>query len=282
MPSPSFLAPFLIMLREGIEAALIVGIISSYLKQTGRAGAMRWVWLGIGLAVALCAAVAMVIQYGGHEYPQKQQELIEAVVAIIAVVILTGMVFWMKKAGRHMKAGLQQSIDRAMARGDRWTWALVGMAFLAVAREGLESLFFLLAIVQQDATGHAIAGAALGLAVAVALGVGLYHGSVRMNLQLFFRWTGVLIIFVAAGLAAAALKSLHEAGIWNQLQALAFDWTQTLPVYSLGGSVLAAVFGYNDHPTVGEVAVYLLYLLPVLFLYFRADRQAARQVAGAR
>lgn len=276
MLTPSFVAPFLIMLREGIEAALIVGIIASYLKQTGRGDAMRWVWLGIALAVAACVAVAMAIQHGGHEYPQKQQELIEAVVAIIAVVVLTGMVFWMKKAGRGMKAGLQQSIDRAMARGDRWTWALVGMAFLAVAREGLESLFFLLAIVQQDTTGTAITGAALGLLVAIALGVGLYHGSVRMNLQVFFRWTGVLIILVAAGLAAGALKSLHEAGIWNQLQALAFDWTQVLPVYSLVGSLLAAVFGYNDHPTVGEVAVYLLYLVPVLFLYFRADRQAAR------
>ncbi len=274
--NPTFVAPFLIMLREGIEAALIVGIIASYLKQTGRRHAMPWVWMGVALAILLCAGVAALIQIGGHEYPQKQQELLEGVVALIAVVILTSMVFWMKKAARSIKGELQRSIDRAMEKGDRWTWALVGMAFLAVAREGLESLFFLLAIVQQDPTRVALIGAAVGLLLAVALGVGLYYGSVRMNLQRFFRITGVFIIFVAAGLLAGALAKLHEAGVWNHLQSIAFDWTSILPVYSLSGSVLAAVFGYTDHPTIGEVMAYLLYLVPVLWLYFRADRQARR------
>ncbi|MFT3762655.1 MAG: FTR1 family protein [Pseudoxanthomonas sp.] len=274
MLNPTFVAPFLIMLREGIEAALIVGIIASYLRQTGRRHAMPWVWAGIVLAVLLCAAVAAVIVWGGHEYPQKQQELLEGVVALVAVAILTSMVFWMKKAGRSIKGELQQSIDRALEKGGNgWTWGLVGMAFLAVAREGLESLFFLLAIMQQDPTRVALVGASLGLALAVALGFGMYYGSIRMNLQRFFRITSVFIIFVAAGLLAGALTKLHEAGVWNHLQAIAFDWTQTLPVYSVAGSVLAAVFGYNDHPTVGEVAAYLLYLLPVLWLYFRGDRQ---------
>ncbi|MFT4196488.1 MAG: FTR1 family protein [Pseudoxanthomonas sp.] len=282
MLNPTFVAPFLIMLREGIEAALIVGIIASYLKQTGRRGAMPWVWAGIVLAVLLCAAVAAVIVWGGHEYPQKQQELLEGVVALVAVTILTSMVFWMKKAGRTMKGELQRSIERALHKGDGWTWALVGMAFLAVAREGLESLFFLLAIVQQDPTRVALAGAALGLALAVALGFGLYYGSIRMNLHRFFRLTGVFIVFVAAGLLAGALAKLHEAGVWNHLQAVAYDWTATLPVYSVAGSVLSAVFGYSDHPTVGEVAAYLLYLLPVLWLYFRADRRHGQRAAAAR
>lgn len=273
MANPTFIAPFLIMLREGIEAALIVGIIASYLKQTGRRWAMPWVWAGIALAILLCAAVAALIQWGGHEYPQKQQELLEGVVALVAVAILTSMVFWMKKAGRSMKGELQRSIDRAMDKGDGWTWALVGMAFLAVAREGLESLFFLLAIVQQDPTRVALAGAALGLLLATGLGAGLYYGSIRMNLQRFFRITGIFIIFVAAGLLAGSLAKFHEAGIWNHLQAVAFDWTQSLPVYGVAGSVLAAVFGYSDHPTVGEVIAYVAYLVPVLFLYFRADRQ---------
>lgn len=270
--SPSFVAPFLIMLREGIEAALIVGIIAGYLKQTGRGAAMKQVWIGVGLAVLLCAGVAAVIVRGGHEYPQKQQELLEAIVALVAVAILTSMVFWMKKAGRTIKGELQRSIDRAFDQGGGRTWALVGMAFLAVAREGLESLFFLLAAFQQQFSRLPAVGAVLGLAVAIFFGVGLYRGAVRMNLQRFFRITGVLIIFVAAGLVAAALKSLHEAGLWNQLQALAFDWTGTLPVYSLAGSVLSAVFGYNDHPTVGEVLAYFAYLLPALLLYLLPAR----------
>jgi high-affinity iron transporter len=273
MLSPTFIAPFLIMLREGIEAALIVSIIATYLKQTGRSRAMPWVWAGVVLAVLVCAAVAGLIVYGGHEYPQKQQELLEGVVALIAVLILTSMVFWMGRAARMMRAELQRSVDRALARGDGWSWALVSMAFLAVAREGLESLFFLLAIVQQDPTRVALVGAALGLLLAIALGLALYYGAIRMNLQRFFRLTGVFIIFVAAGLLAGALGKLHEAGVWNHLQTLAFDWSQELPVYSLTGSVLAAVFGYNDHPSVGELAAWLLYLLPVLFLYLRTGRQ---------
>lgn len=280
--SPSLVAPFLIMLREGIEAALIVGIVAGYLRQTGRGAAMKQVWVGVGLAVALCAAVALVIVRAGHEYPQKQQELLEAVVALVAVAILTSMVFWMKRAGRTMKGDLQRSVDRAFAGGGR-TWALVAMAFLAVAREGLESLFFLLAAFQQEFSRLPAVGAVAGLAVAIALGVGLYRGSVRMDLQRFFRVTGVLIIFVAAGLVAGALKSLHEAGLWNHLQALAFDWTGVLPVYGLAGSVLAAVFGYDDHPAVGEVVAYFAYLLPVLLLYLLPRRRApappARQPA---
>ena len=276
--SPSFLAPFLIMLREGIEAALIVGIIAGYLRQTGRGAAMRQVWIGVALAVLLCAGVAATIVLGGHEYPQKQQELLEAVVALIAVAILTSMVFWMKRAGRTMKGQLQASIDRAFAQGGT-PWALVGMAFLAVLREGLESLFFLLAAFQQTFSRLPAIGAVAGLAVAIALGIGLYKGAVRMDLRRFFQITGVLIIFVAAGLVAGALKSLHEAGLWNHLQTLAFDWTQTLPVYSLVGSVLAAVFGYNDHPSVGEVLAYFAYLLPVLALYLLPARHATPQRA---
>ena len=274
--SPSFLAPFLIMLREGIEAALIVGIIAGYLRQTGRGAAMRQVWIGIGLAVLLCTGVAAAIVLGGHEYPQKQQELLEAVVALIAVAILTSMVFWMKRAGRTMKGQLHASIDRAFAQGGT-PWALVGMAFLAVLREGLESLFFLLAAFQQTFSKLPAIGAVTGLAVAIALGIALYKGAVRMDLRRFFQMTGILIIFVAAGLVAGALKSLHEAGLWNHLQTLAFDWTQTLPVYSVVGSVLSAVLGYNDHPSVGEVLVYFAYLLPVLLLYLLPARHVTPQ-----
>ena len=196
--------------------------------------------------------------------------------ALIAVAILTSMVFWMKRAGRTMKGQLHASIDRAFAQGGT-PWALVGMAFLAVLREGLESLFFLLAAFQQTFSKLPAIGAVTGLAVAIALGIALYKGAVRMDLRRFFQMTGILIIFVAAGLVAGALKSLHEAGLWNHLQTLAFDWTQTLPVYSVVGSVLSAVLGYNDHPSVGEVLVYFAYLLPVLLLYLLPARHVTPQ-----
>ncbi len=145
------LIPFLIMLREGIEAALIVGIVASYLKQSGRGALMPAVWVGVLLATALSLFAGAGLQLLAAEFPQKQQELFEGVVGLIAVVMLTSMVFWMRKAARSIKGELQASIDQALAKGsDGQGWALIGMVFLAVAREGLESVFFLLAIFQQS------------------------------------------------------------------------------------------------------------------------------------
>jgi high-affinity iron transporter len=159
------------------------------------------------------------------------------------------------------------------------TWALLVMAFFAVAREGLESVFFLLAIFQQS-PGPAMPLAALaGLAVAVALGMLVYWGGLKLNLRLFFRWTGIFILFVAAGLLAGVLRNLHEAGIWNGLQAIAFDLSQTLPVSGLAGTVLSGLIGYDDTPTVGEVLVWALYLAVTLFLFLRPQAPPVRQAA---
>ncbi|QMV74052.1 FTR1 family protein [Comamonas piscis] len=262
------LVPFLIMLREGIEAALIVGIIASFLRHTGRARLMPAVWAGVFLALGLSLFVGAGLQWMAAEFPQKQQELFEGVVGFIAVGMLTGMVFWMRKASRSIKGELQASVDKALSTSGSASWALIGMVFLAVAREGVESVFFLLAIFQQSSGWSAAAGAFLGVALSVLLGIGLYKGGVRINLRQFFRYTGIFILVVAAGLLAGAVRRLHEAGIWNQLQQVVFDSSGVLPEDSPLGVILGGLLGYMHAPVVGEVLAWALYLLVTLAMFF--------------
>ncbi|MBK9081311.1 MAG: FTR1 family protein [Rhizobiales bacterium] len=276
------LVPFLIMLREGVEAALIVGIVASYLVQTGRAGALRHVWAGAALASALSAALAAGLHAASGEFPQKAQELFEAAVALVAVVVLTGMVFWMREAAGSIGAMLRGQVDAAFDRTQGGGRALAGVAFLAVAREGLESAVFLIASFQQEDVGwQAPAGAVLGLVAALATGVAIFRFGRRVDLRRFFRWTGALLIFVAAGLLAGALRSLHEAGVWNHLQTLAWNLSETLPADGVLGTLMAAVLGYRDAPSVGEVALYVLYLAPTLALFLRGGASAAAGAARA-
>ena len=161
-----------------------------------------------------------------------------------------------------------------MRPGDRQGLALIGMVFFAVGREGLESLFFLLAIIQQSDGLAVPIGAALGLASAIGVGFAIYYFGVKLNLRHFFRWTGVFIIFVAAGLLAGALRAFHEAGLWNGLQGTAFDISAFVPQDGLIGTLLSGVFGYQDAPTVGEVIVYFAFLIPALILFFSPPRAA--------
>jgi len=266
------LVAYLIMLREGIEAALIVGIVASYLKQSGRAQWMKMVWLGVMIASVLCLAIGFALQAASAEFPQKQQELFEGIVALLATAILTSMVFWMKKVARSIKGQLHDSIENALRPGDRQGIALTGMAFFAVGREGLESVFFLLAIVQQSQGLAVPIGAALGLVSAIGVGFAIYWGGVKLDLKRFFRWTGIFILFVAAGLLAGALRAFHEAGLWNGLQETAFDLGSILPQDSVVGTLLAGVFGYQEAPTIGEVIVYLAFLLPMLAVFWPSAR----------
>ncbi|MFS2224850.1 iron uptake transporter permease EfeU [Pantoea sp. B65] len=274
--------PFLIMLREGLEAALIVSLIASYLKRTQRAKWFGAMWIGVVIAVALCLAVGVFINETTGEFPQKQQELFEGIVAVIAVAILTYMVFWMRRVSRNVKAQLEDAVDHALQKGNNNGWALVLMVFLAVAREGLESVFFLLAAFQQDLGIGPPAGAMLGLAVAVILGMLLYWGGVRLNLAKFFKWSSLFILFVAAGLAAGAIRAFHEAGLWNHFQDIAFDLSNSLSTHTLFGTLLEGILGYQETPTVSEVAVYFVYLIPALLLFFMPARPTASAVRSSR
>ncbi|MGY4493486.1 iron uptake transporter permease EfeU [Pseudomonas sp. TE3610] len=276
------LVPFLIMLREGIEAALIVGIIASYLKQTGRGQWMPAVWIGVFLAAAIALLVGGGLELVSAEFPQKQQELFEGTVGVVAVVILSSMVFWMRKVARSIKHSLHESMDRALANSNNQVIALIAMVFFAVAREGLETVFFLLAVFQQSEGAGAPLGALLGLILAVAIGFGIYSGSMRLNLSAFFRWTGLFILVVAAGILANSVQALHEAGLWNSLQEVVFDISSILPMDGPVGSVLAGMFGYQDAPTVSTLGAYLIYLVFALVMFFLpAGAPVARKPAPA-
>ena len=269
------LIAFLIMLREGIEAALIVGIVAGFLKQGGYRHMMPKVWLGVVLAAAMCLSAGWFIYKKTGEIPQKQQEFVVGVIGLVAVAMLTYMVLWMQKAAKSIKQHLQQSVSDALNRGNGHGWALVGMAFLAVAREGMESVFFLLAVFQQSPTWSMPIGAVLGLLAAVVIGTLIYQGGMRLNLAKFFRWTGAFLIVVAAGLLAGSFRALHEAGVWNAMQDIAFDTSKYLHEDSPLGVLLGGFFGYTDHPVLSDFILYFAYLIPVLFLFLRGSKPVA-------
>ena len=274
--------PFLIMFREGLEAALIVSLIASYLKRTQRSQWLGVVWIGVILAAALCLGLGIFINETTGEFPQKQQELFEGLVAVVAVCILTYMVFWMRNVSRSVKTHLEGAIDNALSAGKGQGWALVAMVFFAVAREGLESVF-LLAAFQQDVGVQAPIGAVLGLVFAILVGMMIYWGGIKLHLAKFFKWTSLFILFVAAGLAAGAIRAFHEAGLWNYLQDIAFNLTDVLSTHSLLGTFLEGILGYQEAPSVSEVLVYFLYLIPALIFFFmpqRADVAAVNGKAG--
>ena len=268
------LVAFLIMLREGIEAALIVGIVAGFLKQSGYAHMMPKVWIGTVLAALMCLGLGLWIHNKTGEIPQKQQEFVVGALGLFAVAMLTYMVLWMKKASRSLKQSLQQSVSSALQRGEGHGWALVSMAFLAVAREGLESVFFLIAVFNQAPTAEMPLGAVLGLVAAAVIGYLIYKGGVKINLGKFFQWTGVLLIFVAAGLLAGAFRALHEAGVWNIGQTIVFDASHILHNDSVMGVLMGGFFGYTDHPVVSDLVLYVVYLVTVLYLFFRQQKAA--------
>lgn len=273
--------PFLIMLREGLEAALIVSLIASYLKRTQRGQWIGVMWIGVVAAAALCLALGIFINETTGEFPQKEQELFEGAVAAIAVAILTWMVFWMRKVSRNVKVHLEHKVEEALHSKGSHGWALVVMVFFAVAREGLESVFFLLAAFQQDVGIMPPLGAALGLVTAIVTGFILYWGGIRLNLAAFFKWTSLFILLVAAGLAAGAIRAFHEAGLWNSFQDIAFDFSHVLSTHTLTGTLLEGIFGYQEAPTLSEVAVYFSYLVPALVLFCwppRLNNQATSSV----
>ena len=274
-----FLIALLIMLREGIEAALIVGIVAGFLRQSGKTHLMSKVWSGVVLAVALCFGVGFALYQTVGEIPQKQQELVGGIIGLIAVAMLSYMILWMNKAAKSMKQNLHGSMQQALSKSASG-WFLVLMAFLAVLREGLESVFFLFAVLtQRGALSNMSLGAIAGLLIAVIVGFLIYQGSVRINLARFFRITSIFLIFVAAGLFAGSFRALHEGGVWNVWQqrlyeySSIFDWSKVLDEDSPLGVLLGGFFGYVHQPTVSDAVLYFAYLLPVLAWFYLGSRK---------
>ena len=262
-------AAFVIALREGIEAALIVSILLAYLKQLDRQDLARLIWWGTAIAIAISAAVATIMFAVGAGFEGTAEEVFEGLVTLTAVGVLTWMIFWMRRQGARIKGELQEKVDSALVSGGI---ALAFLAFFAVLREGIETALFLFAAAKGTAVdaggvGAQLVGALLGLALAVFLGVLLYRGGIRMNLRTFFRLTGGILIVVAAGLFAFAVHELQEAGWFPFLESTAFDISATLPDDSGIGAVMRGLLGYNADPTVLEVFAFLGYLVVVGALY---------------
>jgi len=272
------LPTFVIGLREGLEASLIVGIVAAFLGRQGRRDALRQVWIGVGVAVAICFAVGVGLQVATTDLPQRQQEGLETVVGLLAVAMVTYMVLWMRKHSRDLKGQLEGAAAAALVQGS--ARALVVMAFLAVLREGFETAVFLLATFRASGNAPASAtGAVLGVAVAVALGYGIYRGGVRINLSRFFRATGVVLVVVAAGLVMTAVHTANAAGWLNVGQVQAFDLSWLIHPGTALSAVLTGVLGLQVYPVWIEVAAYLAYVVPmlVLTLWPAKRRQAGRR-----
>jgi high-affinity iron transporter len=272
------LATFFLMLREGLEAALIVGIIAAYLVKIGRRDALSKVLVGVGAAIGLSIAIGVIVTLTIERLPIVVKETLEGVAAILAVAVLTWMLFWMRRQGRAIKGELEQGVDLALTQGG--TRALVGLAFLSVIREGVETVLFLIPILSFNGTGtDVVLGGISGLVISVAVGWAIFAAGVRVNLRRFFTITGTILIFVAAGLVAFAVAEFGEAGLFTNTGA-AFDLNGVLPDQGAVGSVLRGLFGYRSAPTPLELLGYVVYLVPVLLL-FVIDRPLVRRPAVA-
>lgn len=268
------LGNFLIGLREGLEAALVVSILVAYLVKTERRQLLPRIWAGVALAAAVSLGFGAVLTFGPRGLTFEAQELIGGLLSIIAVGFVTWMIFWMAGAARGLAATLRSTVDAAVNRSPN---ALVLVAALAVGREGLETALFLWAATQ-SATGAGtsaampLIGALLGLLVAVALGYLIYKGALKLNLSKFFTWTGAFLIVIAAGVLAYGIHDLQEAGFLPGLHSLAFDVSNQIPPGSMIGTLLKGVFNFSPATTWLEFIAWWAYVLPTGFLFWRTMR----------
>ncbi|MEV8599403.1 iron uptake transporter permease EfeU [Streptomyces griseoviridis] len=261
---------YLIGLREGLEASLVVCVLIAYLVKTGNKRRLAPIWAGVAIAVALSLAFGALLQFGSSTLTFQAQEILGGTLSILSVGLVTWMVFWMRRTARHLRSELHGRLDAALALG---TGALVLTAFLAVGREGLETSLFLWTAVQASGDGvRPLVGALLGLATSVVLGWLFYQGTLRIDLARFFRWTGALLVLVAAGVLAYGVHDLQEGDVLPGLRILAFDISGTVPPDSWYGTLLKGTLNFQPDPTVLQVVVWLLYLVPVMALFLAPDR----------
>jgi high-affinity iron transporter len=268
----SIVAGYVTGLREGVEAALIVSIILAYLAKTGNRQHFPKIWAGtIGaIAVSVVVGVLLFLTVGGLQEPYEQ--LFEAGAMILAAGVLTWMLFWMRRQARNVKGELQAAVDRVLSEGSGWGLGL--LAFMAVIREGIETALFITGQVFAAPTEDGgqlgiVIGALFGLLTAAVLGWLIYVGARRINYGTFFRLTGVVLVFIAAGLVSHAVHELVEIGIITIGTQPLFDLSGVLPDDSGVGLFLRALFGYSAAPELITVVAYFAYLVPVLIFYLR-------------
>ena len=267
---------YLIGLREGLEAALVVSILIAYLVKIGRRDRLAVVWAGVAIAVGVSVAFGALLSYASTSLLStfESRETFGGVLSLIAVAFVTWMVFWMRRTARHMRAELSGRLDAALALG---TVAVVLTAFFAVAREGLETaLFFWSAVQAAGSTAAPVSGFTLGLATAVVLAWLLYRRSVTLNLATFFTWTGAGLIVVAAGVLGYAVHDLQEGGLIPGLNTMAFDVSAQIPPGSWYGTLLKGTVNLSPATTWLELVVWWAYVIPTMTLYVRVIRSSRR------
>ncbi len=270
------LGNYLIGLREGLEASLVVVILVAYLVRSGRADLLPRIWAGVGLAVALSVGFGALLTFGPRRLTFEAQEAIGGTLSIVAVGFVTWMIFWMARHARDLSGELRGRVDAAAEAGGG---SMVVVAFLAVGREGLETALFIWSATQAatrdgGSTLAPLVGALLGILTAVAMGFAFYRGVLRIDLQRFFTWTGALLILVAAGVLAYGVHDLQEAGILPGLDSLAFDVSEQVPPGSLLGTLLKGVFNFSPATTWLEAVVWVAYVVPTSVLFWRRTRPA--------
>ena len=260
------LANYLIGLREGLEAALVVSILAAYLVRTDHRAALRQVWLGAGLAIAVSLAVGAALTFGSRELPERTEQILGGTLSILAVALVTWMVLWMARAARGLSSELRGRVDVALAAGG---WAVAVVALLAVGREGLETALFLWAAISAAGdTTAPLLGAALGLATAVGLGWAIYRGAVRLDLRKFFAWTGLGLVLVAGGVLTYGLHELVEAGVLPSL-GTAFDVSAAVRPDSWYAALLRGTIGFRPEMSWLEVLAWLAYVPTLATVYAR-------------
>jgi high-affinity iron transporter len=277
----AFLASYLIGLREGLEITLVVSILIAYLVKSGRRRQLLPLWSGVALAVVLSVLFGALLTYTETTLlaDSASRELFEAITSVVAVVLVTWMIFWMRRTARRLKGELTGKLESAIGGG---ALAIAGIAFVAVIREGLETaLLFYTAAQGATSTITPLAAITAGIATSVAIGFGLYAGAIRVNLSRFFTVSGVLLVFVAAGIFKYGIHDFQEAGVLPGLHTTAFDITGVLDPNSWYGAAIAGMFNITAAPTVLETIAYLGYVVPVLLVFLWPARKPTTSTSAA-
>lgn len=283
---PVNVAPGLIIgVREGIEAALVIGVIVGYLNKVSRFELRRFVYAGAAAAVAASALVAAAIFLVAGTFVGPAEALFEGFAMVLAVAVLTSMLFWMMTASKNIRVHVEHRIDAVLSRSQ--AFGLAALAFLVVVREGIETALFMYGAGAITSPLDSVVGVGVGLVVASVIGAGIIRASWRINLRRFFQVTGVALVVIAAGLFANGIAELQEGFGWTFASGFVYDWSAVLPDETNAvGSLLRGIIGYSEHPTVLAAAAYIAYWSFAILIYLgiRSGRlpAALARLRGAR
>lgn len=268
------LANILIGLREGLEAALVVGILIAYLHKLGQREKTRFVWLGVWTAVAFSIATAAFFTLTSFQLSEENQEILAGILSIGAAALITWMILWLAKKSRFLKSELESGVDRAVATGSA---SLFTLAFLAVGREGLETAIFMWnAIMNSDETATPVFGTLVGILISIGLGWALYLGSLKINLAKFFRISGAALVIVAAGMFSYGVHELQEGGVLPGGDTYAYDISSTLDPKGFVATILKGSISFSVKPSILQVIAWFVFCIPVAIAFYKQSRQRAK------